>query len=388
MRTLFENTEHQFLVGDAIEQLRTLPDQCVHTVITSPPYWGFRQYGAATGELGREATPLEYTEHLVEAFREVRRVMRDDGTLWVNIGDAYNNPGANRHSKSTVIGTTKLNDQPATRKWNKLKRKDLIGIPWRLAFALQDDGWYLRQDCVWYKPNPLPSTARDRLVSAHEYVFLLSKKEYCYFDKEAIREPAAQPKRRRTDRFGGVKHNKTKHSDGSVFTGGATRDRHDVWIITTKPFAGAHCAAFPPDLPEIPIKAGTSEHGCCPKCGAPYKRIVRKGEPDREWQAACGGDAEGEYKGAARKDYALVGAQDASAIKKRILAGMRKRITVGWEPTCSCDAGEPVPCTVLDPFGGAGTTSYVARRLGRSSIYIDLYEEYAQMARERVYGMM
>jgi len=377
-------THHAFIHGDVLDALRTLPDKSVHCIVTSPPYWGLRDYGVA-GQLGLEDTPEEYVGKLVAVFREARRVLRDDGVLWLNLGDSYNSPGPNNHDKSHTIGTTKLKGQPGTRGWSELKPKDLIGIPWRVAFALQADGWWLRMDNIWEKPNPMPESVTDRPTKAHEYVFLMSKSERYFYDHEAIKETAAHPTRIRADRFGGNKHTKatTKHSDGSIYAGSATRNKRSVWTVSTKPFPGAHFATFPPDLIEPMILAGTSEKGCCPECGAPCERVIELGEPLREWQAACGADSLGGYSGQATKDYEQAKAQDASATKARILAGMRERKTVDWVSTCDCDAGEPVPCTVLDPFGGSGTVSLVAQRLGRHSVYIDINRDYMDMAVER-----
>ena len=377
-------THHTFIHGDVLDALRTLPDKSVHCIVTSPPYWGLRDYGVA-GQLGLEDTPEEYVGKLVAVFREARRVLRDDGVLWLNLGDSYNSPGPNNHDKSHMIGTTKLKGQPGTRGWSELKPKDLVGIPWRVAFALQADGWHLRSDIIWHKPNPMPESVTDRPTKAHEHVFLLSKSQRYFYDAEAVREPAEwarwgqQTTKKRNPGTMSWVPDKTKEELAER----ATRNKRDVWTVATASFDGAHFAVFPPKLVEPMILAGTSGGGCCSQCGTPYKRIVEKGEPDWEWMRACGADNSGEYKGHATKDYASAGAQDASATKARILASMRKWVTVGWQPTCDCDAGEPVPCTVLDPFGGSGTVSLVAQRLGRHSVYIDINRDYMDMAVER-----
>lgn len=227
------------LVGDCIASLRTLPEKSAQTCVTSPPYFGLRDYGH-DAQIGVEPTPEDFVGKLVEVFREVWRVLADDGTLWLNIGDSY----------ASAVSSNQKN--------TGYKSKDLIGIPWMLAFALRADGWYLRQDIIWHKPNPMPESVRDRCTKAHEYIFLLSKAERYYFDANAMSEPAAQPDRVRADRFGGKKYVEgVKHSDGSTFTGSTTRNKRSVWTVTTKPFKGAHFATFPPDLIEPCILAGS-----------------------------------------------------------------------------------------------------------------------------------
>lgn len=281
----------RIIVGDCRERLRDLPAESVHCCVTSPPYFGLRDYGV-DGQIGLEQTPDEYVAKLIEVFREVRRVLRDDGTLWLNLGDSY------------AGGAIGRNDQKkySTKKYRKgqqsgsvlgyyrrrktvpgLKSKDLIGIPWRVAFALQADGWCLRQDIIWHKPNVMPESVRDRCTIAHEYIFLLSKSQRYYFDSDAIQEPA------------------TRRDPGNRPR--ETRNRRSVWTVATKPFSGLHFAPFPPSLIEPCILAG------CPKGG-----------------------------------------------------------------------------TVLDPFGGSGTTGLVADRLGRHAILIDLNTIYAEMARARISG--
>jgi site-specific DNA-methyltransferase (adenine-specific) len=240
-----------FLLGDVREQLRRLPDASVQCCVTSPPYFGLRDYGRE-GQIGLEGTPDAFVGALVDVFRDVRRVLRDDGTLWLNLGDSY--AGSGPSGASYQSATTKrreagdgtdgafrvsktLSDRGLTYAQKKpipppgFKPKDLIGIPWRVAFALQADGWYLRQDIIWHKPNPMPESVRDRCTKAHEYIFLLAKSERYYFDSTAIQEPEA-------------------HGSGH-------RNRRSVWTVTTKPFKGAHFATFPPDLIEPCILAGS-----------------------------------------------------------------------------------------------------------------------------------
>jgi site-specific DNA-methyltransferase (cytosine-N4-specific) len=227
--------------GDAARVLAALPAGCVNTCVTSPPYFGLRDYGTGDAQVGREETPEEYVARLVGIFREVRRVLRDDGTLWINLGDSYAGgstaskprPGAGRADGKV--------DQRAQRNRNGVgavpgvKPKDLIGIPWMVAFALRADGWYLRSDVIWAKPNPMPESVKDRPTKAHEYLFLLTKNRRYYYDADAVREPANQ--------------------------GAAWRNRRSVWTVTPRPYKGAHFAVFPPALIEPCVLAGSPEGG-------------------------------------------------------------------------------------------------------------------------------
>jgi DNA modification methylase len=252
------------LGGDVRRMLVRLPAASVQCCVTSPPYFGLRDYGHER-QIGVEPSPDDYVDALVDVFRAVQRVLRDDGTLWLNLGDSYNSGPSGGLSGST-LGGGQANQAQSNRSAGRkcqgrvtgLKHKDLIGIPWRVAFALQADGWYLRQDIIWHKPNPMPESVTDRCTKAHEYIFLLTKSDRYYFDAEAVKEPAAQPDRVRADRFGGNKYVEgVKHSDGSVFTGSAQRNRRSVWTVTPKPFKGAHFATFPPALVEPCILAGS-----------------------------------------------------------------------------------------------------------------------------------
>ncbi len=338
---------HQILVGDCIDMMRTLPDESVHTCVTSPPYFGLRDYGV-DGQIGLEETPAEFIARLVEVFREVRRVLRADGTIWVNMGDTYASiaggyaPGGSAGKHDMVSHATRgavlrgKRRSPPT----GLKQKDLMGIPWRLAFALQDDGWYLRQDIIWHKPNPMPESTRDRCTKSHEYLFLLSKSPRYYYDQNAIKEPVAlssvvrmaqdleqqhgsdrvpgkangpmKAVRSRRDSFKRDDSKREQAIPGQSF-GTHRPDRSDsdypldmrnkrsVWTVATQGFKGAHFATFPPDL-----------------------------------------------------------------IRPCILAGA------------------PRGGVVLDPFGGAGTTSLVSMQEGRKSIICELNPEYAALARARI----
>jgi DNA modification methylase len=255
-------------IGDCRDIMRRWASEGVkaQTCVTSPPYFGLRDYGH-DGQIGLEQTPEQYIAAMVEVFRCVRDVLADDGTLWLNLGDSYGAVGGNTYAgfNERWSGTGGVGSkQDATlagvtdRKINTgLKPKNLLGIPWRVALALQDDGWVLRQDIIWHKPNPMPESVRDRCTKAHEYIFLLSKSERYYFDSEAMKEPAAQPERVRNDKIGGNKGDDVHHSPGGQFTGSATRNRRSVWTVATRPYSGAHFATYPPELIEPCILAGS-----------------------------------------------------------------------------------------------------------------------------------
>lgn len=291
---------HTILVGDAREQLASLPDQSVQTCVTSPPYYGLRDYGV-DGQIGLESTVDAYVAALVDVFRDVRRVLKDDGTLWLNLGDSYaGGGGMSWDAPSTLAGskqsTSKGSKPGGIKPHGQFKSKDLIGIPWRVAFALQADGWYLRQDIIWSKPNPMPESVQDRCTKSHEYIFLLSKSPRYYYDAAAIAEPVtlstverlSQPnlenqqgsdrvpgktngtmkavvrKQNTGHRFGGHKYGddadeQSRTKSGNVFTGSETRNKRSVWTVSTKPYSDAHFATFPREIPETCIKAGSRE---------------------------------------------------------------------------------------------------------------------------------
>jgi len=330
--------QHRVLIGDCIESMRTLPDKSVQMCVTSPPYYGLRDYGM-DGQIGLEETPAEFIARLVEVFREVRRVLRDDGTAWVNMGDSYAARSTGNLSFRRDRAALSPDRAPLT---EGIKVKDMMGMPWRLAFALQDDGWYLRQDIIWHKPNPMPESVRDRCTKAHEYIFLLSKSPKYFYNQSAILEPCSPNTHNRlsqdvlaqigSDRAnGGAKSNGNMKAvarksngvgwghgtDGDERARGRIKDndsmnsalavmpternKRSVWTVPTHSFKGAHFATFPPEL-----------------------------------------------------------------IRPCILAGA------------------PRGGVVLDPFGGAGTTAVVAMQEGRKSILCELNPDYAAMAERRI----
>lgn len=372
--------------GDARQILATWPDQCVNMCVTSPPYYGLRDYGIE-GQIGLEESPDAYAARLVEVFRECKRVLRDDGTLWLVIGDSYaRNPG--RGVKFQAGDTTYMTNRQAI-EGNRgpsipqgMKEKDLIGIPWMLAFALRADGWYLRSDIIWSKPNPMPESVTDRCTRSHEYVFLLSKSARYYYDNQAISEESAPSSVARSQYNGGNPSPKNLQGvDEGVWCGpmstakayGQGRNRRSVWTIATKPYKEAHFATFPPELIELCIKAGTSERGCCPECGASWVRVTDKPQPPEEIRNRGNG---------AKMDFhtrSLGGGQ-----KLQDWYNQHPGTTKGWKPSCNCDAGDPVPCVVLDPFMGSGTTASVALSLKRHYVGIELNPKYIELCTKRI----
>jgi DNA modification methylase len=314
-------THHKFYLGNCIDVLKTLPDESVQCCVTSPPYWNLRDYGIP-GQFGLEPTPDEYVANMVGVFREVKRVLRKDGTLWLNLGDTYN--GVKVGNTETKKNPNLVTDSFVKKLAPGLKPKDLVGIPWMVAFALRDDGWFLRSDIIWHKPNTMPESVTDRPTKSHEYIFLLSKNENYFYDADAIKEIAKEwtgqaatfqresgkATRLKVPGQSKVSHRPDRKQDqvgkrqyngfNDRYKPVQMRNKRSVWSLNTKPFSEAHFATFPPEIPEICIKAG------CPEGGV-----------------------------------------------------------------------------VLDPFGGSGTVSMVAARLGRSSIYIDLNPEYLKLALKR-----
>ena len=375
------------LVGDVIEQLRTLPDQSVQCVVTSPPYWGLRDYGV-DGQIGLEPTIEEYVDKMVAVFREVRRVLRDDGTLWMNLGDAYANPSlpGNRQPSRPDSGRDQSRPMPKSGVPAGLKAKDLIGMPWRVAFALQVDGWYLRSDIIWSKPNPMPESCRDRPTKAHEYVFLLTKCPRYYYDAEAIKVKMLQSS---VDRIRQETFNSQKGGPKDPRNGGegsrnrsarqglenihdkiindvskAKANRRTVWNIPTQPTKEAHFATFPEKLVQLCILAGSGRKGCCSECGAAWSRVILPtGHKNNREPAHVPGNSKTKT--------------DSTGWKPAMID------SGGWVDNCECVA-EVVPCVVLDPFLGSGTTGLVAQNEGRDWIGIELNKEYAAIAKKRV----
>ena len=257
---------YQIIQGDCRESLKTLTENSVNCCVTSPPYFGLRSYGGGTDEIGIEDRVEDYIQSLVDVFREVRRVLRPDGTLWLNLGDSYMAQKNVAPPPQTIGGQRDMPiGIPGNRKnQNGLKHKDLIGIPWRVALALQADGWWLRQDIIWHKPNPMPESVEDRCTRAHEYIFMLSKKSHYYYDHEAIKEPAQNwGTRDRSEMRDGTTDPKLKHHGlkGKEWEENPMKNKRSVWTVNTKGYKGAHFAVYPKQLVLPCILAGCPQDG-------------------------------------------------------------------------------------------------------------------------------
>jgi len=360
----------EVIEGDVREVLKTFDDESVQCVVTSPPYYGLRDYGF-DGQLGLEETPEEYVNNMVDVFKEVKRVLRKDGTVWLNLGDSYTSTAQGTFNTPSPIQSGEASQARANyRPFTGLKPKDLVGVPWRVAFALQADGWYLRSDIIWAKGSCMPESVTDRPTKSHEYIFLLTKSQKYYYDYEAIKEKGVYPAGTKgakgsVERFSTDLVN-SRPPEYKIYDG--TRNKRSVWKMNPQPFKGAHFATFPEELPEICIKAGTSKAGCCADCGAPVERISEKvGTVNQKWGKQDKVDA-------SRNDSA-----EGSGLRT---GDVNVYQTKGWEPTCDCNA-EKVPCVVLDIFAGSGTTLRVASKLGRKGIGIELNPEYIKILKKR-----
>jgi DNA modification methylase len=381
--------------GDARAVLPTLAAGSVQTCVTSPPYFGLRRYLSdehedKQHEIGTEQTPDEYVTALVAVFREVKRVLRDDGTLWLNLGDSYVGGGTagsaaafkgkqgTNHGSLNMIG-------PALR-ISGFKPKNLIGIPWMVAFALRADGWWLRSDIIWNKPSCMPESVTDRPTRSHEYIFLLSKSASYYYDADAIREPWADDrngspgghKQRERNRGGRTDGFTTAPQDWIAPEGRSGRNKRTVWTVPTQPFSGSHFATFPEKLVEPCILAGSSAHGACEVCGAPWARVVEREEGD--WQHR---KANGATSGSLTNGHnASHGNGTNHTLGQRAIVGEQ------WRPTCTCPgttgSGRSV---VLDPFAGSGTVGRVALRHNRAAVLVELNPDYIELQDVRTNGV-
>lgn len=358
--------------GDVLAVLKRLPTASVNTVVTSPPYWGLRDY-QTDGQIGLEESPGEYVRKMVEVFREVRRVLRDDGTVWLNLGDSYCSSPPGHKTVDAMQGTDGL----YKRKWNAMTGEDhslkeqfrrehpigpgnLVGIPWRVAFALQEDGWILRQDIIWYKPSPMPESVRNRCTKAHEYVFLLVKRSGYFCDMEAVKESSLGPDRK--EDYEETKAAIRKAPNGSNGHASyheqravpAYRNKRSVWTVASEPYPGAHFATFPPRLIEPCILAGCPEKVCA-KCGAPWVRVVererrptRPGEDTKVKQPGVNSrvfqdrDPKHSSERKQREDYRDPSVSEAPLLPGSVIGNrdpqrhVTETVTKGWEPSCEC----------------------------------------------------
>lgn len=332
---------------------------------------------------------------MVTVFDRLRRVLRDDGTCWVNLGSSFagaNTDGAWREGAARADGDVRGDGANSRRNRNGngavsgFKPKDMVPIPWMVAMALQADGWYLRSDIIWHKPNPMPESVTDRPTKAHEYVFLLTKRPKYFYDAEAVKEPQSEKTAERFHAGGplrktGQKAHRANPAEVKGHAGYATpvallpngRNRRSVWTIATESFSGAHFATYPTALVKPCILAGTSERGVCPACGTPWTRVVEKPQPPEAMRNRGNG---------AKMDFH--GRQVGGGQKLQDWYDDHPIATTGWRAGCACDAGEPIPATVLDPFCGSGTTGLVALAYGRDFVGIDLSADYLALAEKRI----
>jgi DNA modification methylase len=385
MGPLLDGERWRVDVGDCRAWLRSLPAGYAHACVSSPPYWGLRDYGV-DGQIGLEKSPAEYVAEMVGVFREVRRVLRDDGTLWLNLGDSYARMQEGNVPQSKNPGCTPPVMRGRLRNAG-LKAKDLVGIPWMVAFALRDDGWYLRSDCIWFKRNVMPESVRDRPNKSHEHVFMLTKTGRPYFDMEAVKERAAQPLGER--KLTGQKKRAALQGLGASRLGSnqgpQTRHLRTVWDIPTAPHKVAHFAVMAPKVVLRCVLASTSEEGVCPACGAPWRRAVERNRKatrpgvNVKYLPHSDGDRQtAETNGWNRPN--VIGNRDP----RRHVSETRM---LGWRPGCDCPGNAAAPAVVIDPFGGAGTTPFVAVKYGRRGHCCELNPAYAELARRRVGGL-
>ncbi len=442
------------LQGDAEAVLRTLPAGSVHCCVTSPPYFGLRDYGTGTWsggdpacdhedrprrndagrrdgrgvpygpadkrdaaqfrgtcgkcgatrtdrQLGLEKSLRDYVARLVCVFGQVRRVLRDDGVMFLNLGDSYCNAGT-RNNGTGLDGNRRGGMANTDGSWAEAKAshgdmrralrsegfkvKDRLGVPHRVVFALQKAGWYWRDEIVWSKASPMPESVTDRTTKAHEFVFVLTKRPRYFFDAEAVREDSAPSA---VARAGLVKRPSPKQQvlidNGTWKNGadeglyGAGRNPRSVWHLASEPCPEAHFATFPSEIPRRAILAGTSEKGVCPGCGAPWRRVVERGQSH---YAALGKSGRDAVAGDAKTPGGGGHTRMPNGTTPSYFAA--PAATVGWEPGCACPPHDPIAATVLDPFSGAGTTGIAALKLGRRYIGIELNSEYIQLSRRRI----
>jgi len=411
------------------ESLETLPDHSVHTVITSPPYWGLRDYGnppevwggdascshhfspedvcvhcgAWRGQLGFESHYNDFVSHLCDLFDELKRVLRKDGLLWVNMGDTYISDGLCSVDPLAQKDLNWSSDRKTcpNRFFDELPSKSLVCVPWRLALALQDRGWVLRQDIIWAKGisgevrlgKAMPESVRDRCTKSHEYLFMFAHPKSAgryYFDQDSLREKYSsfsKPHSMRNPHTSSHRDSDAQDVDRQTLhhevpkcdLGGA--NVRSVWHIKTVPYSGSHFACFPPKLPEMCIKASTSEYGVCDQCGSPFERDWEIVEASTRLKKEA---YAGTYGNPNFRDGNPYGGSLSRAVRESQPA---KRSFKGWKPSCSCVNIQPIPATVMDIFSGSATTGMVALQQGRDYVGLDLNSSYLDLAKSRVLGL-
>lgn len=312
--------DYKLICGDIVEVCDNLANESIHSIITSPPYFQLRDYGYEA-QIGAEETLEEYISALVHVFSKLKHKLRDDGVLWVNIGDTYSSVNKKNYKKG-----------------------DLIGVPWAFAFAMRDCGWYLKSDVIWHKTNPIPSGAVNRPLASHEYIFMFTKSQNYFYDAESIKENSVE-----------------KNKDGTH----KMRHKRDVWSIPVASFKGSHFAVFPTKLVEPCILSSTSRHGCCIECGKSYTRHVKK----IRYATRPGKNNKIDETGYVNRDYGR---------------HLTHTETIGWLKDCCCSSNSLDKCTVLDPFCGSGTTGVVALQNNCKFIGIDAKQEYLDLAKRRI----
>lgn len=382
----------RILVGHCIDVLDGLDAASIHACVTSPPYFRLREYGAVVDwpqveyaplpgippilvppqrcELGLEEDLTAYVGHLVHVFRAVHRVLRPDGTLWLNLGDSWAGKGKRGGNRNGSLHPSRTPNEvvPTMGMPTGLKRKDLMGAPWRVAFALQADGWWLRSEIVWEKKNAMPDPTEDRVSRSHETIFQFAKTQTYFQDFHAIREPHTQRPQRRPN---GHKRRRTGPLLPEHTWSGSARDEpgvdghplgrqsRSVWSVSTTPFKEAHFAVMATEVARRCVLAATSAEGVCKNCESPRHRFVQRPRLDEEGNP--------------------LPVRESVTIERK-----DKQVIVGWEATCDCGSDEVVPSTVLDPFSGAATTGIASLQNGRSFVGIEFSEEYAEMSRRRL----
>lgn len=383
---------NKIILGNCLDELKKLPDNSIDCCVTSPPYYALRNY-QVDGQIGLEPTLQEYIDNMVQICEEIRRVLKPTGTFWLNIGDTYSNHKDDKTTKQTISKREGVHEiekgQSHSRNSKSLKEqgfknKELMGVPWRLAFALSDAGWYLRQDIIWAKAtsgqerngNCMPESVTDRMTKGHEYIFLLTKNDRYYFDNYAVKESLNKIVPPRP--YGSKKQLGNRNDVDRLFdpeSSDGLGNMRSVWRINLQPgSSGQHIAGYPEKIPYYCIKAGSSEKGCCANCGKPYERIIEKNGSIKMGWAPEKRDIE-RYNGIYEER------KNPSGL---ITGNINQYKFINWKKSCNCETNEIFPSIILDPFMGSGTTAKVALQLERDFIGFELNEDYLKFAQERI----